>query len=318
VIALKALFLGTFNFQTAAVMTGWLAAGHDIAAFWHARGARGRGDTILNYLAPQWSTRAILTDRNITPTPVGPLMNWPGAASAAAEIPADVVISAMFPYLIPPAMLDLFPGRIVNIHPALLPRYRGPAPTAAMVLDRTIATRSGVTLHRVSAGFDEGDIIAQRRVSFPADADMALHRIRVAQAMAAVVRSVPEYLSGRIVPLPQDPALATYERIDRDHDFVLGRHRTVEEAVWLCRTLPHLQPLKVAGGGSAKVAGAVHRLGAPVGRPPVVRPFSVECDLADARVRISRDTALRRKLRGWRFYSMLRRTPVADPDLEAS
>ena len=80
-------------------------------------------------------------------------------APLLAGLDADVAISAAFPALIPADALEVPRFGIVNTHPALLPRYRGPNPIAWTV--RNGDPELGYSVHRMDAEFDTGAILAQ-------------------------------------------------------------------------------------------------------------------------------------------------------------
>jgi methionyl-tRNA formyltransferase len=80
-------------------------------------------------------------------------------APLLAALDADVALSAAFPLLIPADALNVPRLGIVNTHPALLPRYRGPNPIAWAV--RNGDPELGYTIHRMDAEFDTGAILAQ-------------------------------------------------------------------------------------------------------------------------------------------------------------
>ena len=80
-------------------------------------------------------------------------------APLLAALDADVAISAAFPVLIPVDALDVPPLGIINTHPSLLPRYRGPNPIAWTV--RNGERELGYSIHRMDAGFDTGPLLAQ-------------------------------------------------------------------------------------------------------------------------------------------------------------
>lgn len=76
----------------------------------------------------------------------------------------DLIVLAGFLWLIPRNITDTFPNRIVNIHPALLPRYGGKGMYGLRVHEAVLAAgekQSGITIHYVNAHYDEGDIIYQ-------------------------------------------------------------------------------------------------------------------------------------------------------------
>ncbi len=88
----------------------------------------------------------------------------PLAALQAAGV--DYLVLAGFLRLVPANILEAYGGRIVNVHPALLPRFGGRGMYGAKVHEAVVAAgerESGITIHRVNERYDEGDIIAQFR-----------------------------------------------------------------------------------------------------------------------------------------------------------
>ena len=80
----------------------------------------------------------------------------------------DFVVLAGFLWKVPAAMVGHFPQRIINIHPSLLPKYGGKGMYGHFVHEAVHAAHeaeSGITVHWVNEHYDEGAIIAQRRVS---------------------------------------------------------------------------------------------------------------------------------------------------------
>jgi len=78
----------------------------------------------------------------------------------------DLIILAGFLWLIPSNILNSFPCRIVNVHPALLPKYGGKGMYGTRVHQEVIANHelySGITIHYVNERYDEGDIIFQEK-----------------------------------------------------------------------------------------------------------------------------------------------------------
>lgn len=76
----------------------------------------------------------------------------------------DLVVLAGFMMLIPESMVQAFPNKIVNIHPALLPKYGGKGMYGHFVHEAVVAaqeTESGITIHYVNERYDEGAIIFQ-------------------------------------------------------------------------------------------------------------------------------------------------------------
>jgi methionyl-tRNA formyltransferase len=77
----------------------------------------------------------------------------------------QVVLVACFLYIFPPTLLQLPPRGCLNLHPSLLPAYRGPAPLFWQF--RQGERRTGVTLHLMNERLDAGDILLQQPLSLP-------------------------------------------------------------------------------------------------------------------------------------------------------
>lgn len=78
----------------------------------------------------------------------------------------DLIVLAGFMWLMPAGLVKTFPQRIVNIHPALLPKFGGKGMYGHFVHEAVVAageTESGITIHYVNERYDEGQIIFQAR-----------------------------------------------------------------------------------------------------------------------------------------------------------
>lgn len=123
----------------------------------------------------------------------------------------DVVVVVAYGRLLRRSLLELAPAGVVNIHPSLLPAYRGASPIQAAIYDGL--TRTGVTLMRMDAGLDSGPVIAAREVDIgPAETAPALHD-RLAEAGADLLDEMLDpWVAGRLKTQPQDPESATVTR----------------------------------------------------------------------------------------------------------
>jgi formyltetrahydrofolate-dependent phosphoribosylglycinamide formyltransferase len=119
----------------------------------------------------------------------------------------DLVVLAGYLKLVPPAVVERYRGRIVNIHPALLPAFGGPGMYGRRVHEAVLAAgerTSGATVHLVDEVYDRGAVLAQERVPvLPGDTPDTLaarvlaveHRLLPAVVLAAAA-------AGRPVPIP--------------------------------------------------------------------------------------------------------------------
>jgi phosphoribosylglycinamide formyltransferase-1 len=87
-----------------------------------------------------------------------------GLTELLKQYQIDIVILAGFLQLVPAYLIQLFPGRIVNIHPALLPKYGGKGMYGMHVHQAVVAAgerETGITIHEVNEHYDEGKVIFQ-------------------------------------------------------------------------------------------------------------------------------------------------------------
>jgi len=109
------------------------------------------------------------------PTAVAPkaLLNDAGhMLSLLRQYDTDFIVLAGFLPLVPTFLLDAFPRKIVNLHPALLPKFGGKGMWGHHVHEAVKAageTETGMTVHYVTPVCDSGEIIAQYRVALSAD-----------------------------------------------------------------------------------------------------------------------------------------------------
>jgi len=141
----------------------------------------------------------------------------PAAATAIAHLRPGLGVLADYGRIVPPAVLDIPPLGILNVHPSLLPRWRGAAPIPAAIDAGDAET--GVTLMRMDAGLDTGPIVAVER--FPLDGTETGPGLegRAAQAGAELIaRTLGSWVRGELTPSPQDDAEATLTRPLRRSD----------------------------------------------------------------------------------------------------
>jgi methionyl-tRNA formyltransferase len=143
------------------------------------------------------------------------------------NIKPDVGILFAFDRYISRRILGLFPHGLWNIHPSLLPRYRGPSPIVFPILLGDRAT--GVTLIKMSAKIDAGDIMAQTEVSIDDDYSttqiMDLLTALSIQQLQTVVKGFP-----KIVSTQQDHSFATYTSKIKKQDGYVDRETL---SLWL-------------------------------------------------------------------------------------
>jgi methionyl-tRNA formyltransferase len=104
--------------------------------------------------------------------------------------------------ILPRPILDLPRFGCLNVHTSLLPRYRGAAPIQWAILHGDAET--GVTIMKIDAGLDTGDILTQATTPIhPEDNSETLHDRLAGMGADLLVRTIPDYVAGRIPSRPQ-------------------------------------------------------------------------------------------------------------------
>lgn len=138
-----------------------------------------------------------------------------GAVDQVLSFEPDVIVVASYGQILPRVLLDTPPNRALNLHPSLLPRYRGSSPISAPILSGDTIT--GTTLMLMAPRMDAGPILDQRTVSIGEYETAGGLGSRLAAVSADLLLSdLPAWLEGEIEPEPQDESRATYtERLSK-------------------------------------------------------------------------------------------------------
>ena len=129
--------------------------------------------------------------------------------SPLRKLQPDLIVVVAYGQILPQSILDLPKFGCVNVHTSLLPKYRGAAPIQSAILNGEIET--GVTIMKMDAGLDTGEIISQTRTPIlPEDNSQTLHD-RLAQLGAdLLVKTIPDFVAGKIQPQPQTKEGVSY------------------------------------------------------------------------------------------------------------
>ncbi|MBI5742421.1 MAG: methionyl-tRNA formyltransferase [Candidatus Niyogibacteria bacterium] len=125
------------------------------------------------------------------------------------DLSPDLFLVASYGKIMPQELLDIPRSGTLNIHPSLLPLYRGPAPIEGAILSGDKET--GVTIMLVDAEMDHGPILAQEKLPEPiADLKFAELETRLADLGGRMLtKTIPSWLDNKITPHEQDHAGAT-------------------------------------------------------------------------------------------------------------
>jgi methionyl-tRNA formyltransferase len=129
-------------------------------------------------------------------------------AAMLAPLRPDLIISGGFPWRIPSEVLALPRLGAINMHPALLPRYRGPAAIEWAL--RNGDAEMGFTVHRLSPDFDTGPILAQVRIPIADDDDIDSLVAKFGPVLPGLLGQALERVARGDPGEAQDEAEATY------------------------------------------------------------------------------------------------------------
>ncbi len=129
----------------------------------------------------------------------------PQTLALLIDLQPDVIVVACFPRIFPPTLLQLSRYGCLNLHPSLLPAYRGPLPLFWMA--RQGERQIGVTLHFLDEGLDTGDIVAQTTFDWPDGISLADLEQRCANEGAQLLLvAMQQLIQGGQLPCHPQPA----------------------------------------------------------------------------------------------------------------
>lgn len=130
---------------------------------------------------------------------------------------ADLGVVFAYSEIIPKKIINIFPRGILNIHPSLLPKYRGPAPVQAAIVNGEKET--GVSIIVIDKNLDHGPILCQEKITIKADETARELLKKLAEKGTEIlIHFIPKYISGELKPKPQDHAQATFTKIIKRDD----------------------------------------------------------------------------------------------------
>ena len=138
----------------------------------------------------------------------GEIRNWKLEIDKLGGV--EFAIVAAYGKLIPESILDSLPDKFIGVHPSLLPRHRGPSPIQSAILENDAET--GVTLYLVDKEMDHGPMIASGKLHISNETYKELERKLAELGAELLIKTIPGYLAGKIVPEPQDHARATFNK----------------------------------------------------------------------------------------------------------
>ena|SRR3990167_6743283 len=146
-----------------------------------------------------------------------------------ASLGADLYVVVSYGQILKQALLDIPPLGVINVHPSLLPLFRGPSPVESAILSGVKET--GVTIMQMALLMDAGDILARKAFPIEAEDDRETMYKKAASYGYVLLKDILDALLRDLtVPKwPQEHERATYTRKFTTSDFKLDLDRPYEE-----------------------------------------------------------------------------------------
>ena len=128
------------------------------------------------------------------------------------KLESDLIITASYGKIIPKEILDIPKNGSINLHPSLLPKYRGPSPIQTAILNGDKIT--GISIIKMDSKIDHGPIIAQQKSEInPDDTYQILEQRLSEQSADLLIKILPKYFKNKINLEIQDEQKASYTKI---------------------------------------------------------------------------------------------------------
>jgi methionyl-tRNA formyltransferase len=257
--ALRVMFLGMTNDTSAIVLRALLDAGVDVCGVLLA--ADRAGGPPIARVAPALARSPLPIANPFLERTIAQIawerdlplfeLRQPGALETltlVAELQPDIACVACFSHRIPMPLLALPRLGFLNMHPALLPFHRGPAPL--FWIFRCGEPTAGVTIHFMDAGLDTGDIVAQESFVLP-DGISGAEAERQCEAIGArlMLAAIQGLRDGTLARRPQPPS-GSYQPWPTPNDWQIATSWTARRAFNFMRgTAEWGQPYIVRAGG---------------------------------------------------------------------
>ena len=147
------------------------------------------------------------------------------AREQVTALKPDLLVSFAYGKIFGPKFLALFPQGGINIHPSLLPKYRGPTPIPAAIINRD--TETGLTIQRLALEMDCGDILIQETVPLNGRETTATLSETMAKKAAELLPAALRVLTDKAIP--QDHSVATYCSLIEKNDGLIDWNKSAAE-----------------------------------------------------------------------------------------
>lgn len=152
----------------------------------------------------------------------------PSLVETIKKLDPEYIVVVAYGRIIPPEILHLPEKGCVNVHPSLLPEYRGPSPIQQAILDGR--TKTGVTTMLLTEEMDAGDILLQEEVGIEkTDTAGTLSEKLIKVGTDLLIRTLKGLDKGEIKPGPQDNEKATYTHLIKKEEGLIRWDESIEK-----------------------------------------------------------------------------------------
>lgn len=146
-----------------------------------------------------------------------------------AKLHNKIGVLVSYGKIIPQHIIEAFSHGIINVHPSLLPKYRGPSPIEAAIKNGD--EKTGITIMGLDAGMDTGPIYYQEEIALSKDDNAALlYKKLGAHGARILIKVLPDILAGRVAAEPQNGKGASITHLLKKDDGLLSPHeQTADE-----------------------------------------------------------------------------------------
>lgn len=225
----RILFLGTPEFAAITLSELINSGSYEIlAVICQPDKPSGRGNKLKKPEA-----KLIAEDNSIPVLQPKSLKNFNKELEKLGEI--DLIVCVAYGKIVPKTVLDVATISAVNIHPSILPRWRGAAPIERALFEGDSET--AVCLMQMDEGLDSGPVYYEKRVKIEDDDDFVSLRSRLAEiGSELLLEKLPDILSGKLVAKPQKDNGLTYAEKWEKEDFRINWEEEAEVTLRRIRT----------------------------------------------------------------------------------
>ncbi|KPJ55263.1 hypothetical protein AMJ47_00045 [Parcubacteria bacterium DG_72] len=129
----------------------------------------------------------------------------------------DLMIVVAYGYIIPKEVFEIPKHGTINIHPSLLPKFRGPSPIQTAIMEGEL--NCGITIIKIDEEIDHGPIIAKKAIEMPHGIYYKDLEMKLAELGAdLLIKTIPKWINKKIEASPQDDLVASFTKIIKKED----------------------------------------------------------------------------------------------------